>query len=117
MKKVNIIKENVEFNRIINSINPYKSRNFIIYLEEIEENNYKFGISVGKKIGKAVVRNKLKRQIRNIIDKNSYQKNFKCIIILKKSVLNINYNEMEEEINYLFKKLKLIKEKENEKNN
>ena len=37
-----------------------------IYLEETMDNN-KYGITVPKKIGKAHIRNKLKRQIKNII--------------------------------------------------
>ena len=111
MKKINIVKENREFNRIINKTTPYKNHNFIIYLERNNKNNYQFGISVGKKIGTAVTRNKLKRQIRNIIDKNDYQKNFKCIIILRTSILNINFKEMEEELNLIFRKLNMLKEK------
>ncbi len=76
MKKRNILKENKDFNRIIKNNKPYKSKSFIIYLEKNTNIDcYKFGFSVGKKIGKAVIRNKIKRQLRNIIDKNDYQNN------------------------------------------
>ena len=75
MKKINILKENKDFKKIINAEKPFKFKGFIVYKENTN-NIYKFGISVSKKIGNAVVRNKIKRQVREIISKNNYEKNF-----------------------------------------
>jgi len=111
MKKINIIKESREFERIIKSNKSYKSKLFYIYLEKKEQENYKFGIAVGKKIGNAVLRNKRKRQIKEIISKNIYQNNFNCIIILKKEINNYNFQEINEQLNKELKKLSIIKEK------
>lgn len=100
MKKINIVKKSTDFTRIIKSKTPFKKKYFIIYKENTNEDIYHFGISVSKKIGNAVVRNKLKRQIKSIIDKKDYKKGFNCIIILRKSVLDLTYQELE---NNLFK--------------
>lgn len=100
MKKINIVKKSTDFTRIIKSKTPFKNKYFIIYKENTNEDIYHFGISVSKKIGNAVVRNKLKRQIKSIIDKKDYKKGFNCIIILRKSVLDLTYQELE---NNLFK--------------
>ena len=98
MKKINIVKENEQFNNIIqNSKKQYRNKDFILYVEKNNNNkNYRFGISVGKKIGNAVTRNKLKRQVRNIIDnyKNDYEFDKDYIIIVRKNCLNRSYNEM-----------------------
>ncbi len=94
MKKKNIVKNNRDFQRIIHNNKPYKYKDYVIYLERIEEGEYHFGISVSKKLGNAVVRNKLKRQIRSIIHEKDYQKNFNCIIILGKGILSRTYEEM-----------------------
>ena len=111
MKKINTIKENREFNRIIKNNNSYKYKDYIIYLEKNDNIKiYKFGISISKKIINAVGRNKLKRQIKDIIDKNSYQNNFNCIIILRKGILNKNYHEMKKDLNDCFKKINITKE-------
>ena len=115
MKKRNVLKNNYDFNNIIKNNKPFKYKYLVVYLERTETKNYKFGLSVGKKIGNAVVRNKYKRVLRDIISKMDYQNNFNCIIILSKGVLNFKYNDIYNDIEYVFKKLNIIKEEINEK--
>lgn len=112
MKKINIIKKNYEYERIIQNIKCIKILDFIFYYEKKQQENYKFGISVGKKIGNAVVRNKIKRQIKSIIDENNYTNNFNCIIIVRKSILKRDYQEIKQNLNIALKKV--IKENINE---
>lgn len=109
MRKMHIVKNNRDFNRIINSKKPNHYKYFIIYIENTED-NYKFGISVGKKLGTAVVRNKVKRRIRNIIDQFHYKNNFNCIIIVKKAILYSSYQDIMKEYEKMLKDLNLIKE-------
>lgn len=110
MKKVNILKNNRDFDRIIKNNKAYKSKNAYIYIERTDEENYHFGFSVSKKIGNAVTRNLYKRRLKNIADKNIFKNHFNCIIILKKSVLSISYLELEKELIEAFKNSKIIKE-------
>jgi len=110
MKKINIVKENKDFKRIMDKVRPLKNNYYMVFVEKEEKlDNYQFGISVSKKLGNAVERNKLKRQIKSIIDKKSYQKNFNCIIILRKDILNLNYKEMEQNLMEIFNKIDIIK--------
>ena len=115
MKKVNIIKESKDFDSIIHHNKPFKYKNYIIYIEYNNENIYKFGLSVGKKIGNAVTRNKVKRQLKNIIDKNIYKNGFNCIIIVGKGILERTFEEMTTNFNIAIKDLNIIKEEKNEK--
>jgi ribonuclease P protein component len=110
MKKVNILKSNRDFDRIIKNNRSYRFNSLYIYIERNNDSTYHFGISVSKKIGNAVTRNLYKRRIKSIIDKNIYQNGFNCIIILKKSVLAISYLDLEEEIIKAFNIIKIIKE-------
>lgn len=106
MKKTNIVKSNNEFQNIIN--HGYKIQNniYILYIKENELSKYRFGVSVGKKIGNAVTRNKYKRKIRSIIDNNKklYENNKDYIIIIKKSCLDKTYQELEKSFIMLFNK-------------
>ena len=111
MKKINILKESYDFERIIKNNKSYRNDYCYIYIENKNNDEpYKFGISVSKKIGNAVTRNKYKRRIKSILDKNSYNNSFNCILILRKTVLDSKFKDIEESITSDLKKLKLIKE-------
>lgn len=111
MKKINIVKANKDFNYIISKNKSYKYKDYIIYLSKTDSKIYRFGISVGKKVGNAVTRNKIKRQIRSIIDKKHYKKGFDCIIIVGKKILLRSYDEMMSNLHAAFKELDILEEK------
>ena len=116
MKKINILKNSRDFDRIIKKNKPYKYKDYIIYLERINEiKDYKFGISVGKKIGNAVNRNKVKRQLKAIISEKDYQNNFNCIIIVGRGINEKSFIEKKENLFIALKNLNLIKESSDEK--
>jgi len=109
MKKINILKKNYDFDRIIQNNKPFKYKYLIAYMEKNTNDVYKFGISIGKKIGNAVNRNKLKRQIKSILDQKHYKNNFNCIIILGKGILSRTYQEMEENLLEALKRLNVYR--------
>lgn len=108
MNKLHTVKNNYDFDRIIKNNKAYKYKDYIIYLEKVENLNYKFGLSVGKKIGNAVIRNKYKRRIRSIIDKYQYKPGFNCIIILGKGILDKSFIEMQENLYQAFKNINIL---------
>lgn len=110
MKKINIIKNSREFEKIIKNNKSFKTKYFYIYKHKHQEDIYHFGISVGKKIGNAVRRNKVKRQLREIISKNHYQNNFDCIIIVRREINDADFLQIKSDLNFALKKLLLIKE-------
>lgn len=110
MKKINTIKKNFIFSKIIKECIPIKSRQYIVYVDNKVNGVYQFGISVSKKIGNAVTRNKIKRQIKNVIDKKDYKNNFNCIIIVRKEFLSNSFSENENVLLNTFKRFKIFKE-------
>lgn len=111
MKKINIIKESREFTRIIKNNKPFKYMDFLVYKECKKSDVYKFGFSVGKKIGNAVIRNKVKRRLKSILDTKKYKDNFNCVIIARKGIAEKSYQELCLEIDFIVDKLGLVKEK------
>ena len=109
MKKTNILKKSMDFDRIIKNNRSYKYKDYILYVEKVEDSTYHFGLSVGKKVGNAVTRNKIKRQLKTIIDKNNYEKGINCIIIVRKGLLEKSFSERENDLMEAFKKLNIIK--------
>lgn len=106
MKKKEIIQKSNEFTEIIHKC-PYKKNNyFIIYYRKNKEHN-RFGISVPTKTGKANIRNKIKRRVKNILDqnKNSVHYSYDYVIIIRKRLLELNYQEIEKELITLIEKI------------
>ena len=96
MKKKNIIKNKLEYTKLIKNCKYKKNNYFVIYYCKTTKNN-RYGISVPKKIGKAYLRNKIKRRSKNIIDHNEFdiQKPYDYVIIIRKRLIELNYQEME----------------------
>lgn len=96
MKKLYIVKNQYDFDRIIKNGQYKKNKSFIIYFEENSLPYSRFGISVGKKLGNAVYRNRMKRKIRAIVDNSQklYIKNQDYIIILRGKGKDLDYNEL-----------------------
>lgn len=99
MKKKFIVKENKEFQNIINNGICKKNKSFVIYSLENELSYNKYGISVSKKNGNAVFRNKYKRKIRSIIDncKKDYNNGKDYIIILRRGAIGKSFEELKKD--------------------
>ena len=112
MKKKDIIKSSREYTEIIKKCRYAKNSHFIIYYRQTENKN-RYGISVPTKIGKANIRNKIKRRIKNIIDINeiTIQKNYDYVIIIRKGLLELSYKEIEISLLNLLKKIGAQNEK------
>ena len=105
MKKKEIIKKSNDYTKVINKNNKLKNKYYSLFY--IKSDNTLFGISIPTKIGNAVIRNKNKRQIKNIIDnnKNNIQNGYNYVIIIRKEILSLSYQEKEQELINLFKKI------------
>lgn len=112
MKKKYRIKKEDDFHRIIKEKKSFANRHFVMYYSANKDNHMKLGISVSKKLGKAHIRNKLKRYVRECINKNKDKiKSYDIIIIVRKSAVDIEFLEFSKSINHLLTKTKLYKKR------
>jgi ribonuclease P protein component len=105
MNKDKIIKESSLFSEIISKKQSVRNNYFSIYYQKSDMNKY--GITIPKKIGKANVRNKIKRQIKNIIITNekNIPKEYNYVIIIKEATTTTDYGSLEKELLNLIKKV------------
>ncbi len=97
------IKKSIEFENIIKQNNFQKNKYFVIYYNHKKEDNSRFGIAVGTKVGNAVTRNKIKRQLREIVKEINNDRDY--IIIVRKECLNLNYQQKQENLISLLNKV------------
>ena len=99
MKKTYIVKKKQDFDLIIKEGRFCKNNSYVIYYKKNAFPYDRFGISVGKKIGNAVNRNKHKRKLRAIIDnyKKIYVNNQDYIIILRGSAKDKDYQTLDKD--------------------
>ncbi len=107
MKKKEIVKNKLDFDKIISQRKFVKSKSFVIYYKNNSLGYGRFGISVGKKLGNAVFRNKYKRKIRSIIDiyKKDYSNGIDYIIILRGLAKEKSFQELKEDFNNLMSRI------------
>ena len=112
MKKTKMIKRRYEFSRLYSKGKFYFSNQLTMYLLKNNKEFNKLGIAVGRKNGKAVYRNRIKRLI-----KENY-KNFELQIKVGYNILisvnkkcdikNIDFYEVEKNFQELLKKSELF---------
>jgi len=106
MKRTEMIKKQDYFNFIIKNGKFVKDKNFVIYSVDNENSSCThFGIAIKNSIGNAVVRNKLKRQTRAIIDNNRklFQFSKDYIIMIRNECLYSSFEDMNNSLVQLMK--------------
>lgn len=98
------IRKHTEYQQIYANSRYVFSRCFSLLFSY--SSDFAVGITVSKKVGNAVVRNKVKRRIKAIIQHfDDY--NFRCVIVARTAAANADFLTLQKELNFLFKKAKL----------
>ena len=101
----NRIKKYPEFQKVIGVGEVKKTSFFVSYSLPNELGYSRFGISVPKKIGSAVVRNRIKRQVRSAIGQSTnFEKPVDMVLVVRK-IYNVDaFNQIVSEIQELIEK-------------
>ena len=110
MKNTVSIKNNHEFRRLYYKGGSKVSGLLVLYFKNNRLHQNRLGITVSKKLGNAVIRNKIRRlikenyRLREMNIKDSYD----MVIVARKNAVYSNYHQIGEAMDYLFKKCDLI---------
>ncbi|MFI3283646.1 MAG: ribonuclease P protein component [Erysipelotrichaceae bacterium] len=109
MKKENRIKKSEEFQKIIRKRRTVTNLTFVLYYNKKNEEKARIGISMSKKMGNAVIRNKIKRQLRMMIQEtiNFNQLEMDAIIIAKAKFKEQSYDVNKKDLERLIKTVKI----------
>ena len=98
---IKFLKKSFEYNNIYqNHEKVFGKYFFLLYKNDFESGNLKVGVVASKKVGKAVVRNKIKRQVKyffRTIGKNLIN-NKQIIVLAKRNLLSINWLMIKEDL-------------------
>jgi len=106
------LKKKKDFEKVAKSGRPFFAHEFGFKILENNLDYNRYGIVINLKVDKrAVVRNKIKRRIKEIIRLNEkdFQKGYNVMILTREFVKELDYKEIEEKLLKLFKKAGVLK--------
>ncbi len=105
MQKNHILKKNWEFKAIISNEKQIVTKYLILYYKKSFD-DLKVGISISKKFANAVLRNRYRRQVRNILkDLDIFNLKYNVVIILRKPFLSFSFIEKTKTLKQIFERL------------
>ena len=105
MNKQQRIKKNKEFQRIFKKGKSFANRQFIVYILKSDQPEFRLGLSVSKKVGNAVVRNRVKRYIRQTFleIKEDLLSNADYVIIARPQAADLDFHESRKSLEHVLK--------------
>ena len=111
MKVINRIKDKREFVSVVKKGKTLKETPYVIHYLKNELSVCRVGLSVSKRNGNAVMRNRMKRQTRamcdSLIDYSSHA--FDIVIVVKAEFLNSDFESNKKSLNNLLSKIGITK--------
>lgn len=108
MKKSYLIKKNKNYKRVYNAGISLANRYAVIFACPNKLSSKKrFGFSVSKKIGKAVIRNRVRRRLKEICQLNVswFIDGYDYVLIARKGIDKVHYNSLKKSIEDLAYKI------------
>ena len=114
MNKRQRIKKNEEFQKVFRKGKSFANRQFVVYcLKKEDQTAFRIGLSVGKKVGKAVTRNQIKRYIRQTFLelKDDVRQDMDYVIIARNPAATLDFHETKKSLEHVLKIAEVLKKK------
>lgn len=111
MQKKYRLKRREDFRKVFRVGRSTANREFVVYVFTRRETApVRFGISVSKRVGNAVVRNRIKRTLKEICRHwvQDMPSNIDLVIIVRKPVATMDFKQMKSSLRHVFSRAKLF---------
>ncbi|SET72213.1 ribonuclease P protein component [Natronincola peptidivorans] len=111
MKAANRLRKNEDFRIVYKEGNSMANKLLILYIKKNNLDYNRAGFTVSKKIGKSVIRSKVKRKIRESyrLNDEGIKKGYDIVFIARQGCNEATYQEIESALLHLLKKKNLLK--------
>lgn len=112
MDKIISLKLNAQFKRLYSKGDSCVRPTVVLYVKRNGLSYNRLGITVGKKIGKAVVRNRAKRRLRELYRAKAHllEKGYDIVLVSRIPTPVVSYQKLENDFNFAADKLGIVKD-------
>ncbi|RED52696.1 ribonuclease P protein component [Cohnella lupini] len=105
------LRKREDFNVVYRYGRSFANSQFVVYWRKRSKSTFRMGVSASSKLGGAVVRNRLRRMVKEIVRLNSTKlhEDMDLILIVRKPALSLPYKQMESSILHVLRKAGLLK--------
>lgn len=104
------LKKDSDFRKVYKHGKSFASRYLVMYILNNKSENSRIGISVSKKVGKAIIRNRVRRRIKEAyrlnIDEN-VKIGYDIVFIARVAIKDAEYKDIEKSMKHLVKKAEM----------
>lgn len=110
-RKLNIkdcyLKNNRDFQRVYSKKKTEGNKTFILFYKKNNLKNKRVGFVITKKIGKANVRNKIKRRLREIYRENFdlLKEGYDYVFVVKSQAVDLSYQDLNKSFRHIAKRI------------
>ncbi len=105
------LKKNYEFRRLYHKGKSYAAPSLVVYWRRNGSRCNRLGITVSNKIGKAVVRNKIRRRLREIyrLNEGRFNRGLDIVVVARARSVNTDYHKLEADFLHACAKLGILR--------
>ena len=112
MKITTSLKRNHEFKRLYNKGKSAASQYAVVYCRRNGKKDNRLGVTVSTKLGGAVIRNRIRRRLKEIyrINEEKLVSGYDIVVVARMKARYSGFHELESSVLSLLKKLKIMPE-------
>lgn len=96
MDKCCFLKKDQDFKSVYRNRKTYGNRNFTLYIRPNHTNQVRIGFSISKKVGNAVVRNRIKRRLKMLYRDHckELKPGYDLVLVVKNNVADLSFPQL-----------------------